>query len=178
MKKYLLSILISSIAYNTYADQVEYFTELHSISNNISQHSNFELITQSLFEQMREYVDVKNSDLSSMEIDVLVKQYIAESYAPIFVRNYSQIYSELRKENKDFSDCEDLIPFKDNVDVLQSLCLKKEGILIQVQYWTNGYKQGWSKSITYNFKKSSGLLELVSMEIPLSKNQKVHIPNL
>lgn len=159
--------------------QLEEKAALHKVSKNIEQYSNHELISNSLYEQIRPRANITNKELSPDQIDKRVRKYVSEKYAPALINNYSKIYSEMRKANKDFTSCEKLVPIKPDEDVLKSLCLKEQNNILKVQYMTNGYSQGWSKSAVFVFRYVKGTAKLVSIELqPVDEGVKAYVEGI
>lgn len=151
---------------------------LHKVSENIAEFANHELIVDSLYSQMRPRANITNKSLSSDQVDKKVRTYVSEQYAPVLIKNYSQIYSELKKADKDFSSCEKLVAINPDKNFLSSLCLKEEGNLIEVQYMTKVPSKGWSKAIVFGFEYVKGVLQLVSIELQMVEGAKVHIEGI
>lgn len=152
--------------------------EFHRAAENINQFSNLELINNSLYEQIRPRANVTNRELTSEQINQLVRKYISEKYAPALIKSYSHIYSKLKGAKKDFSSCEKLEPIKHDEEILSSLCLEEQNDTYKVQYLTNGYSQGWKKTAVYIFNYTGGAFELVSIELQLNEGTKAYVEGI
>tara|TARA_B100000749_G_scaffold280568_1_gene277298 strand:+ start:454 stop:999 length:546 start_codon:yes stop_codon:yes gene_type:complete len=159
-------------------DQSELKLALHNISGNIDKFTNYELVNNSVYEHIRPRANITNKELSSKEIDDRTYKYVSEKYAPILVKNYSQIYSEMRQENKDFTQCESYTPIKPNEDILKSLCLEYLNGNVTVKYMTNGYSQGWSTAASFSFSYINGVTELTSIELQSAEGQKFYVEGI
>ena len=152
--------------------------EIHKSSVDIENYSNNEAIQKDMFIQLRSKANITNKKLSSNEIDKKVREYISKSYAPILIKNYAQIYSEMIKENKDFSNCKNPVPIKPAKDILKALCLKEDNGNYKIQYMTNGYSQGWSVVASYLFSKAQESQKLIAIDLQLKKGIKAYVEGI
>ena len=139
---------------------------------------NHESIADSLYEQIRPRAKITNKELSSEEIDKRVKKYIAEKYAPALISNYSQLYSKLKTAKKDFSSCDNLEPIEPGKDVLASLCITQQNDSVLVQYMTNGFGRGWSKSVVFVFRRSRDSFVLSAIELQPKEGVKAYVEGI
>ena len=151
---------------------------LHKASSNFDQSVDFDSVVNSLYAQIRTRAKITNKNLSSNDIDTRVKDYVKEKYAPALIGNYSQLYSKLISARKDFSNCDNLEPIEPGKDVLASLCVKQKDDSIHVLYMTNGFDQGWSKSVGFIFRKSSKGLLLSAIELQLKEGVEAHVDGI
>lgn len=153
--------------------------QLHRLSKNIEKHVSWAAVTDSLYEQIRSRANVNNEGLTEKQINEKVRKYITEKYAPVLVKNYFQIYSQLKSENKDFSDCNNIVPIRPGEDVLKALCVRQDNSSIVVQYMTKGYAKGWSKSLVFIFESlNSKDLQLKSIKLQFNNDTKVYIEGI
>ncbi len=118
--------------------------KIHQASASVQTSANYNAITDSLYKQIRPRADVTNESLSSEVIeDDKVRNYIAEKYTPMLLKNYEQINASLRMANKYFGDCHKPEAIKTGGDVQSSLCMNTENYLIEIRYMNNAYGQEW-----------------------------------
>ena len=146
-----LALLLGCTSVLAGAAHPEVIRKLHMASKDIKQSANPDSIVDSIYKQLRPRANVTNTALSAAEIDIKVRSYISEKYAPVLINNYAQLYSQLIAAKKDFSTCEDLNPFSLTKDVLVALCVNTQAESVQVQYLTNGYGQGWRTTAIFYF---------------------------
>ena len=151
---------------------------LHSSSENIEDHVNWKEINYSLYKQIRPRANITNDSLTEEQVNEKVREYVKEKYAPVLVKNYSQIYSELKSANGDFSDCNEIVPIRQGDDVLKSLCVMNEGSSVIVQYMTNGYSRGWSKSLVFVFELEDESLQLRSIDLQMDDASKAYVKGI
>lgn len=151
---------------------------LHNASNNFEQSVNHESIVDSLYDQIRPRAKITNNKLSTEEIDERVRMYVTEKYAPALIGNYTHLYSKLKSEKKNFSSCDDIEPINADNDVLVSLCVKQHENIVRVQYMTNGFGRGWSKSVVFIFKPNKNTLLLSAIELQLKEGVKTHVEGI
>jgi hypothetical protein len=175
---FVLLLLISageasaSAAFATLKDTV------HKASENIEENADRERISNALYEQLRPRANITNMELSRDEIDVKVREYVYQQYAPVLIDNYSRIYGELRGANKDFTDCNNPEPLNPGSDVLKALCIEKTGESAKVSYMTNGYSQGWSETLVFLFEIGADKATLVEVVLQLRDGVKAHVPGI
>jgi len=169
-------LLLSSFSCAEVQNGVE--KKLHKASESIKSSANYKLITASLFGQIRPRANITKEELTTEEIDKKVHTYVSEKYAPVLIKNYSQIYLSMKQQGKDFTDCNSPIPIKESEDVLQALCYVAEGDGVKVRYMTNGYSQGWKIAAIFQFGETSGGYELIAIDIQLTDGQKVYVDGI
>jgi len=178
--KCVISLIITFTVFPVSAEELnsKINSLLHKASNNFGKSVDFGSVVNSLYEQIRPRAKITKENLSSNEIDTKVKKYVKEKYAPALIGNYSQLYSKLKSAKKDFSSCKTLEPIEPGKDVLASLCTKKIDKSIHVLYMTNGFGQGWSKSVEFIFRKSNKDLLLSAIELQLKEGVKAHVDGI
>lgn len=176
----VISLSLIFIATPTYASSKNtvLISQLHKASQNIEKFSNYKLINESLYKQIRPRANITNHQLSKIQIDEKVRKYIALKYAPALVGNYSHLYALLHSSKKEFSNCNHITPINPNEDILKSLCFIKHKGSIKVQYMTNAYSKGWAKSAGFVFSTIEGKLQLIGIELHLKPGTKAYVEGI
>ena len=151
---------------------------IHKASENIEENSDQVKISNALYEKLRSRVNITNMELSQSEIDVKVREYVEQQYAPVLIDNYSTIYGELREAGKDFTNCKNPEPLNPGRDVLKAMCIEQAGEAVYVKYMTNGYSRGWSDTLVFKFELEDYKATLVEVVLQLRQGVKAHVPGI
>jgi hypothetical protein len=174
----LLLVAISAAKASASPDLAVLKIALHKASEKIEENADSEKISEALYQQLRPRAKVTNMELSESEVDLKVREYIEQQYAPVLIDNYSQIYGELRKVNKDFTNCENPEPLDPRSDILKALCVEKDGESMRVRYLTNGYSQGWSETLVFLFDLEADKATLVQTVLQLGEGVEAYVPGM
>jgi len=174
MKLGLLALLFVFTACNANKQQ-SIDAIVYKSSENLSANIDNNAITASLFAQFRPRVVINDLSLSEAEIDKAVKEYISKNYTPVLIENYSQIFTELKKYKKDFSNCKEIVPLDDKSETLKSLCIIKNENEATINYMTKGSSKGWQKNAAYTFLIKANVATLSSIDVNMHNDTKVNI---
>nr|BAJ06994.1 hypothetical protein [uncultured bacterium] len=174
----VLSFAISAGESSASADFAALKNALHKTSENIEKNADLEKIGNALYEQLRPRAKITNMELSPNEVDLKVREYVEQQYVPVFIDNYSRIYTELREAGKDFTNCKNPEPIDPESDVLKALCVEKDGEAAIVRYMTNGYSQGWSETLVFLLELEADKTTLIEILLQLREGVEAHVPGI
>jgi hypothetical protein len=176
--RYLVAIALLTYSCVSLALDADSIGKLYSVSDNIEKATNYKSVVESLYQQIRPRANITNKSLSQKQVDIKVRQYITDKYAPALVMNYQHIYSQLRGNGGEFSDCGNVTPIKSGEDVLKALCLSGNNGHIKVSYMTNGYSQGWKTSAIFVFNAVNNAFQLSAIELQLKDGVKAYVEGI
>jgi hypothetical protein len=152
--------------------------QLETVSEHIGDHTNLHAVSDSLYQQMRPHILVRDKKLSRTQVDKKVRSYITKKFAPVLIMNYSLIHSKMKKANKHFSRCDQLQAFAFDDHTMMALCTTRSQGMLNVHYMIKASDNDWKTMSVFAFRKTQQKLTLVGILLDLKKEQKVRVAGL
>jgi len=173
-------VILLIISFISYSKEIAFNNLLHS-SDKIttaddlfsSKYIDIESITDSIYEQFRHKVKITRLELSKSEIDNKTRAYIQSTYVPALVKNYIQLYENIKASGNTITTCNDKLfsPMSEGATLQISLCVFETKLnKLHVEYFSKLTNKPEKTTVEFVFKNTIEPT-LVSVIMPKSANQ-------
>ena len=124
-------------------------------------------IVDSIYKSFRPYIKITNKNLSKEEIDKRTRKYIENSYFPVLVKNYTQIYEDVIDDGNTITFCNNKTFSNLGEDSVVSISLCVDSVIedkISVNYYSKHQekeKMNLTGTFTFSNTESPVLIGII-----------------